>query len=499
MKEKKGYPVTTISGKEVMREDAFWVKSTGKYYEKNVDGFQIQSLETGKLTWYRKDSGNIAFIYGENRWDLVKRIESSSNYRRAITDIIDDKPVYSYYNVKNYNPVVVCMHYSERNPHFETCINSEMAEKLGFVEAIADGNYYYKPNIHDRIWDSVLNKPGRPRPYRFGVDYNANDKNKSFRIIYEQYLDYSKNMFVEPSCETIASYLGEKSFGLELETSYGMIPEKLLGPLGLVPLRDGSLREGGIEPYEYTTVPLSGSTGLQTIKNICEQMIKRNTINTNCSLHLHIGGLPKEDKLFALSSYVLGYDLQDEIFSMFPLYKQDPRILGKEKNYCNYLNSIGLLSSTKEIFNPEQNYEQQLQKNFDILFSFLCDGRLKEETDVFNIKRCVHPCDPEGRAKWLIHSRYMWKNLVPLIFSSARTVEYRIHTPTLNFTKIVNWLFICIAISRYAEKYPKEIITIRYDTVENLKAVGIIKKYDRMSANPFPGDIGCTPPYNWRG
>ena len=50
-----------------------------------------------------------------------------------------------------------------------------------------------------------------------------------------------------------------------------------------------------------------------------------------------------------------------------------------------------------------------------------------------------------------------------------------------------------------AEKYSKEIITIRYDTMENLKAVGIIKEYSRFTANPFPGGIGCTPPYNWRG
>ena len=49
-----------------------------------------------------------------------------------------------------------------------------------------------------------------------------------------------------------------------------------------------------------------------------------------------------------------------------------------------------------------------------------------------------------------------------------------------------------------AEKYPKEIITIRYDTKKNLKTAGIIKEYDRFTANPFPGDIGCTPPYNWR-
>ena len=49
-----------------------------------------------------------------------------------------------------------------------------------------------------------------------------------------------------------------------------------------------------------------------------------------------------------------------------------------------------------------------------------------------------------------------------------------------------------------AEKYSKEIITIRYDTQEKLESAGIIKKYDRMSANPFPRDCGCIPPVGWR-
>lgn len=480
MKEKKGYPVTTISGKRVMREDAFWVKSTGKYYEKNVDGFQLQSLETGKPTWYRIDSGVIVPIYGENRWELLRRIESNSKYRKGIIDVKEGNPVYGYYDITKNNSVTVCMKYVERNQSFDVCVSEELAYKLGFEESISDGNLYYKPNIPEKIWNSILSKPGKPQPYpRLSIDYNANEKNKSFRYIYNEYLAYSKGLIIDDSTKDIVSYLGGKSFGLELETSYGMIPEKLLVPLGLVPLRDGSLRERGVEPYEYTTVPLEGLTGLQTIKNICEQMNKRNSISINCSLHLHIGNLPKEDKLYALTSYILGHDLQNEIFEMFPMYKLDPSVIGKEKNYCQMLDSLSLITPCKEIFNPEKNYEEELQKCFNVLFSFMCDGKVGGESNDWNIKKCVHPLDPNGQAKWNIHSRYLWKNLVPLVFSSARTVEYRIHTPTLNFTKITNWLFICIAISRYAEKYPKEILTRnRRSKRDRITLDKVLKEYE---------------------
>ena len=54
---------------------------------------------------------------------------------------------------------------------------------------------------------------------------------------------------------------------------------------------------------------------------------------------------------------------------------------------------------------------------------------------------------------------YHLVNFNNLVFSNARTWEFRIHNGTFSFTKIVNWLFICIAITTFAEKYSKEIIS----------------------------------------
>ena len=86
----------------------------------------------------------------------------------------------------------------------------------------------------------------------------------------------------------------------------------------------------------------------------------------------------------------------------------------------------------------------------------------------------------------------MWKNVVPLVFSPSRTVEYRIHTPTLNFTKISNWLFICIAISRYAEKYSKEILTRnRRGKKDKITLDKILKEYEtNFGLYTEPTDMG---------
>ena len=61
----------------------------------------------------------------------------------------------------------------------------------------------------------------------------------------------------------------------------------------------------------------------------------------------------------------------------------------------------------------------------------------------------------------MLHDNKMYHNfnLNNLIFSNTRTIEARIHNGSFNYTKIVNWLFICVAITTFAEKYSKEIIS----------------------------------------
>lgn len=50
-------------------------------------------------------------------------------------------------------------------------------------------------------------------------------------------------------------------------------------------------------------------------------------------------------------------------------------------------------------------------------------------------------------------------NLVSLIFSENRTVEFRLHTPTFNSEKIINWTYICSALLYYAENESYNILS----------------------------------------
>lgn len=46
-----------------------------------------------------------------------------------------------------------------------------------------------------------------------------------------------------------------------------------------------------------------------------------------------------------------------------------------------------------------------------------------------------------------------------MFFSDRKTMEFRLHSATTNGQKMINWLFICNAILKYAEKYPKQILS----------------------------------------
>jgi hypothetical protein len=85
-----------------------------------------------------------------------------------------------------------------------------------------------------------------------------------------------------------------------------------------------------------------------------------------------------------------------------------------------------------------------------------------------------HPKDPSRSAKWNIHTRYTWINFINLLFGDgAKTVEFRLHGPTFNEGKILNWMLICSAILDYAESADK-VLTI--DECSKLSLLTILNK-----------------------
>jgi hypothetical protein len=69
-----------------------------------------------------------------------------------------------------------------------------------------------------------------------------------------------------------------------------------------------------------------------------------------------------------------------------------------------------------------------------------------------------HPSDPKGVSKWNIRTRYFWVNLIPLLFGNKQTVEFRIHTPTYDINKIVNYMLTCFSIIDFTIKNQNNIL-----------------------------------------
>jgi len=108
--------------------------------------------------------------------------------------------------------------------------------------------------------------------------------------------------------ESVGNFIEPLTFGLEFETIAGFVPERVTKRLGLIPLRDGS-----ISGLEYVTVPLSGKKGVQTVIDICEELEYRTIYDNSCSLHLHIGNIPRTPE-FILAFLKTSSWLQDDIF-----------------------------------------------------------------------------------------------------------------------------------------------------------------------------------------
>jgi hypothetical protein len=217
--------------------------------------------------------------------------------------------------------------------------------------------------------------------------------------------------------------LNQYSFGLEFETSAGILPIHTCKQLGLIPLRDGSIRG-----HEYTTIPMKGEAGVNLLMNQMESLKNECTIDKECSLHVHFGGF-KLDEENVLRLYNLLYCLQDEIGSLFHTYIFNTGAYKSSgKDYC-------------KAFKGSANSINQL-------YTHLSDGNAEWNGDFFR----QHPLDPRHDQKWNNNKRYYFVNLINMLFGNgAKTVEFRLHTPTLNYTKVVNWLFICAAILKYAE------------------------------------------------
>lgn len=329
---------------------------------------------------------------------------------------------------------------SEFMNYYQVLCEKSLAIKLGHKEYPQDGVFY----LETRLTKAATEKLTAIKTYplrQYGREYTTVGHAKEKETIRTSSL-FAAKLPTHAIDAIIARYI-PYTFGIEHETIRGFIAERRLPQLGLIPLRDGSLETGeGLAGIEYTTIPMHGTTGIQLLREQCELLNKHCEISNKCAHHIHFSGFPLRWE-YVMNLYHLCRAIEDEMYSMFPLYKRDTiGVIGGQKNYTAPLPKI---SSPKELFKYLGGGLDEDRAAFEGM-SFA------DEAKVQKLSLKMHP---QGDQKWNRPGRYHWANFEPIVFSNAQTFEMRLHTPTTNFVKIVSWLLICSAILRAAETYKK--------------------------------------------
>lgn len=271
--------------------------------------------------------------------------------------------------------------------------------------------------------DKLMKKaylPHKKYPYSFGQKYEAIE---NFKLFYDKQVKSTELEF------PIAEHF-KYTFGLEFETSMGVIPEVDCFKAGLIPLRDGS-----ITGNEYATVKLGGLEGFNLLKKQLDLLKKYTHFNYNCALHVHLGGFPlKKEKVWNL--YKTVYNITSDLTNYLPRYCfKTNAFKNNGKNYCNTLPRFD---------------------SFEELFEWVTENKF------YGSFTQPHPQDLERARKWNIPQRYFMCNFVNLFcYNVNKTVEFRFLSPTYNMEKILTWLYIFNGILMFAESNYRPVSTLR--------------------------------------
>ena len=320
-----------------------------------------------------------------------------------------------------------------RSSRVFNCINVEIVSGDERVELISDDIIAMKSDVREAAKALNINFSRKIAtvPYSFNLAYNSEVMMDMFQKAFG-IENFQTNSAMAKSIENILSGL---TFGVEYESWDGRIPTWKCARLGLIPLRDGSLRHDNYCGFEYATVILSPENILGAIKAQCKALRRHCVFNERCSMHIHIGSIPRTKE--ALESIYAGIvSIQDDIYNMFPSCLRDTSKF-KQKSYCGPLPSH--IRSANDIVN------------------FLSDGN-----ELFSSFGKPHPKDRSGQSKWSINSRYSIVNMCNYYYTSRGTIEIRVSTPTFNHSKVAALVLISTLMIKEA------LNGFTYTTVESL-------------------------------
>jgi len=441
--------IETFDGSTAFKKDCRFIR--GEFYIKNKQCFPIDGV------WYRINSGFIIFDNEKQKWVVTKNnpelIKGIIGYDSRVNEIIMGSFTPNpYKNVLAFLP----------NGNQYICIDYRILPSSLFVEDPVLGIYNHvglNRKLSKNFTSCYANNG-----YPFNLPYCCKHYEADIKTKFEEgFKNSTKSHKERVNLVNYGGVVGKYSFGVEFETNRGKIPNYRILESGLLPLRDGS-----INGIEFATLPLSGTEGVAALNDMCNMLKKYTNFTENESLHLHIGNIPTNKK-FISYLYTLCCILEKDVYSIFPkYYAETSKFKARGKDY-----NMPLRKELVSI-NPDETFEN--------LTFYLGAGKKYQGIG------SAHPSDPNGDHKWGINERYHWVNFIPLLFGENKTLEFRCHVPTQDPVKVINWLYICSAIIKYAEKTYKDnanllelkgltLIDIIKDSFANIKLANYLSNY----------------------
>lgn len=430
MLENKNEKVTDYKGNVLPKSECIFIRNN--WYHKKDKNLVIDDL-TGELD-------HIAFLH--------KVVSDFTVTNGAITNLKYGNVAEYYYCPILYNNSVGQL----------PAISKKLLESKGFKENIKFG-LFVLPDSKDLS--------GTPRTYL--------EANHTKKITGDKLQDY-KNGTDSPTF--LITEGRNYTFGVEIETSKGIVPNYLGKLYNFKTVRDGSISGG-----EYVTGVMKGDKGFENTQGLCNELAKRTDIDKKCGVHIHIGGATF-NQTFIVSAWKLGQILERDLYDILPPSRRN-------NEYCK---PLPILDFNFTNLDSSEDLKIRIENYYNEIFKTLAKSYPSKNYNKFTNH-------PRGARCGYDHStpRYCWLNFVPAVFNTKEaprrrdeeevirdeeevirdraaiqvveglrnpanavprnkkctsyTLEFRSHSGTTNFTKIKNWIKICMAFVNFADSH----------------------------------------------